>query len=233
MWLRMKVVALALLLPACFDMEQRDPGSETEVLLADFEGNSTHGPYPFERWEPFFFNPDGKAINADGKTREDTQMWEFSAGRPPAGTAMMVEVDLMPQSNGDHTGGGIGSFALSSTRDLRGHRVLQVYAKSEIVGALVEPAKLYAQLGCVSAPRRNTQSTAELMVVSSFALDPEWRRFDLKLSDFHVPSWDIPDSVDEDVCLAMVDSVRFVVSADVGLEEAATGRLYVDEVWLR
>lgn len=226
MALRMCVALLALGLPACFDMERRDPGSDFELLLGDFEDAQVLGPYPFERWRPFFFNP-------DSKDREGSQ----PTGRAPGhagGFSLMVEVDFKPTANGERTGGGLGAFSSGPATDFRRYRSLEFYAKYVTVGELLGAPRHYAQIGCISARAENPNATPELFTVRIFQATSEWQKFEYLLSDFDDPDWK-PEKIEggPEACRAAVDSVRFAVDASVKDNEEATGILHIDDVTLR
>jgi hypothetical protein len=219
------VAVLALLLSGCFDVEHRDPGSQAELLLGDFEDESLLGPYPFERWKSFFFNPDAEA-------RADNELTERAPGY--AGDySLKVEVNFRPTSNGEPTGGGLGVFSGSAV-DLSGYRSLEFYAKYVTRGAVLAPRRHYAQLGCRSARAENPNATPELFTVRIFDPTSEWKKFEYLLSDFDDPDWK-SDKIEggPDACRAVVDSVRFAVDVQVGDTEEATGILHIDDVKLR
>jgi hypothetical protein len=224
--LRIEVVLLALLLPSCFDMTRRDPGGEAELVLGDFEDAQVLGPYPFERWRSFFFNP-------DTKEREARQPIARAPGYSD-GFSLMVEVDFKPTSDGEPTGGGLGAFSNGSAADLRGYRALEFYAKYVTIGALVAPRRHYAQLGCRAARAENPNATPELFTVRIFEPTSEWKKFEYQLSDFDDPDWK-PERIDggPEACRAAVDSVRFSVDVQVAATEEAAGVLHIDDVKLR
>jgi hypothetical protein len=224
--LRSHVAVLALVLPSCFDVVHREPGSESELLLGDFEEERVLGPYPFERWKSFFFNP-------DTREREDTQPTARAPGHS-GGFSLMVEVDFKPTSDGEPTGGGLGAFSLGSAADLRGYRSLEFYAKYETRGALQSPRRHYAQLGCLAARAENPNATPELFTVRIFEPTKEWKKFEYLLSDFDDPNWK-PERIDggPEACRAAVDSVRFAVDVRVAPTEDAAGVLHIDDVKLR
>jgi hypothetical protein len=218
--------AVALLLLACFDVEHRDPGGQSELLLGDFEDESLLGPYPFERWKSFFFNPD-----VDDRARNER------IERAPGYSgdfSLKVEVNFRPTSNGEPTGGGLGVFSLTSAADLRSYRSLEFHAKYVTLGAVLAPRRHYAQLGCRSARAENPNATPELFTVRIFDPTSEWKKFEYLLSDFDDPDWKSEKIAGgPDACRAVVDSVRFAVDVQVGDTEEATGVLYIDDVKLR
>lgn len=236
---RMKAWLLVLGLPACFDVEQREQSMERELLLGDFEEENYVAPFPFEKWEKFFFNPAGDVAYPNGTNRNDTQSFRFAPSRADAGDALMVNVDMGPRPNADDTGGGFTVKAdPTTTADLNQYRAIEFYAKMETVGPPLGDPKPYVQLGCVAAPAINPTSKPELLTAYRMPqLSNEWRKFDLPLSEFDDPNYDGQQIAGDAVtrgreCRAVVDEIRFVISARVNAGDETTVVLYVDDVRL-
>lgn len=234
-----KVFWLALLVPACFDVEQRDQRTEQALLLGDFEGGNYLAPFPFEKWSTVFFNPAGDVPYPDGSVRSITQEIEFVPSRSGAGQALMVDVDFRPSNNQQDSGGGVTvKVDRTTTADLNQYRAIEFYAKLEIVGEPLANQNPYVQLGCTAAPAIDPSSKPELLTSAYIpGLSNDWIKFDLQLSEFDDPNYNgyqiAGDATDRGrECRAVVDEVRFVISARASPDGETSALIYVDDVRL-
>ena len=220
-----------LVLQACFDVHQIDPGNG-RFVIDDFEDGDTLPKTPlFQRWDCYTFNlPVGK---------DPAQTVHCDVERPgdESGYALSASFALHDQPDGKPDNGGA---ALSTTADpmvdLNGYKTI-VFSLKVDFGTLPSASYAYIALDCNSVAAENQKQAGDYFQLTNdvkpiVAIDT-WKKFPLALSDLTQPDWQKNRFADgPKACLAAVDSVNFEISGQLADGQAANGVIHIDDVYL-
>ena len=218
------VLAGALALAGCFDLQKIDPGQR---IVDDFAG-------PSPTWARF------QAWVCDSTTGDEP-------GTPAGdgGMAMAGPVTCAPESPGDGDAYALrAEFQLTDPADgIRQHPAAEIVSQT-VPGSTVDlnaftRLDFFAILSGTPTVPAGTRVFVELGC-SSFPLDPiawdmvtadltggDWMPVQLPLAEFQLEM-----STHNQSCLAQVDSIRFLVFPGLGDGESAAGTLQLDTIKL-
>jgi hypothetical protein len=216
------VTVAAVMLGGCYDMSTLDPGEEGgKLVVDDFEDGTEMPSIPnFARWTIFPF-----------KSGEGVLSKELGIDAPGSDDARALHADFVfAPLGGAFTGASVGIQAERVLLDARKFRALYVSARFESGGvALPDNARFYADLNCNSAPPRGNV-TKPFWVTKNMPISADWK--ELRLEHFDELNTE-EEKIDgeADVCLAVVDGIRFTVSliptAPIGVS------LFIDNVYFQ
>ncbi len=221
-----------LVLQACFDVHQVDPGNG-RFVIDDFEDGD---PLPkatplFRQWQCYTYNPN---IGQD-----PAQIQTVSCDvRPPGDKsdyAMVTKFALHNLPNEDLQGGAALVTSADPMVDLNGYQNLVFNLRVDF-GDLPSTSFAYVALDCDSVTAESKKVETDLFQVEQRIPAPSnsWSTITLPLSKFAQPTWQNNRFADgTQACLAVVDSINFGVNGQLVGDQSGHGVIYLDDVSLQ
>ena len=221
----------ALILQACFDVHQVDPGNG-RFVIDDFEDGD---PLPkatplFGQWNCYTFNPNigqdpGQTVSCDLERPGDA-----------SGYSLFASFALHDPPDPDHKSDSGGAALATDTYpmvDFNGYQNL-VFSMKVDFGNLPSAAYAYVVLDCDSVIAESPKQREELFQVEQhIPATDTWTTFKLALSKFTQPQWQLNRFAGGmQACLAVVDSVAFSVAGQLADGQSAHGVIHLDNVYL-
>jgi hypothetical protein len=219
----------ALVLQACFDVHQVDPGNG-RFVIDDFEDGD---PLPkatplFGQWHCFTYNPKmgqdpGQSVKCDLERPGDA-----------SGYALFASFSLHDPPNGQQEFAGAGLGTTTNTMvDFNGYQNL-VFSLRVDFGNLPTGRYALVALDCDSVlAERPKQPGDQFQVAYQLAATDSWATYSVALSKFVQPDWQTnrfangPQS-----CLAAIDTVNFQVEGQLADGQSGYGVIHLDDVYL-
>jgi hypothetical protein len=221
-----------LVLQACFDVHQVDPGSG-RFVIDDFEDGDPLPKNPlFQRWDCYTFNP---AVGID-----PAQTAHCDVERPGYESAYALSASFrLHQLPGYSNGGAALSTIADPMVDLNGYKNI-VFSLKVDFGNLPSASYAFIALDCnsVAAEKQKTaldyfQLTNEVNHPIVIVVPDTWAQFRIALSEFTQPDWQKNRFADgPKACLAVVDSVNFEINGQLAVGQSGSGLIHIDEVYL-
>lgn len=217
------LLAAAVAVAGCYDLERLDPGPESHYLLIDdFEdGNGVPSASQFGSWRaaPFITGYDHP---------EELDVLEAN----DSAYALRAEFRLDYPNSDAYSGVSVGVF---DARELLEGRVFQTFHFSaRFVPSTPFPdvTEYYVQFGCAGAPHVPGVD-GPFWIEHNVDIGPEWQAQSLSVGAFGLPS-NVGPLIEggPPACLAVVDNIRFTVSTKLdALDEPVSASLYIDDVY--
>jgi hypothetical protein len=219
----------ALVLQACFDVHQGDPG-DRRFVIDDFEDGD---PLPkatplFGQWHCFTFNPfmgqdPAHSVNCDLERPGDA-----------SGYALFASFTLHDPPNGQQEFGGAGLVTTTDTMvNFNGYQNL-VFSLRVDFGNLPTASFAYITLDCYSVmAERPKQSGDQFGLEYHIVATDSWTDYSIALSKFVQPEWQKNRLANgPQTCLAAIDSVNFEVQGQLADGQSGHGVIHLDDVYL-
>jgi hypothetical protein len=217
---RASVLAAAVAVAGCYDLERLDPGPESHYLLIDdFEdGDGEPSASHFGTWRAYPFNPD------------------FDVADPPEvvdgnDSYFALRGEFHFTGNQAYNGMSLGPGTTDTPIEARVFESIHLSARFVPEdGPFPQLTDYYVQLGCTDVRFTNP---GPYFIHQNIELTNDWQTLVLPLDSFGEPT-DLPPRIKggPPACLAMVDFVRITVATKPSSgEPPITGSLYIDDVF--
>jgi hypothetical protein len=207
----------------CFDVHMVGAGT---LVIDDFDdGNFQPNDPAFDRWLCFEFNP----------TRSDGYRCGHDSG-DNSSYSLFLDATIDDPPDGDQQHGGAGFVSVGDTpQDLSQFNQLVFDVELESGNPpLPSGAQLQVQVGCATALADDGATHSDLIVVQDAGYTNHWQTDTLSLANFGPPAWlnyQVAGGIGP--CLQRVDSIAFIVDAQVADGQSGSFTLHVDDILFR
>lgn len=213
------VLLLSLAAPACFSVDNVDPGV---VVIDDFDdGDFVPTMHEFTYWQCFSYNP---------TTNRDYRCDHFDGHMSPY--SMFVEFSLQDQPDGaqQYPGAGLTISTDGPTVDVTRYHDLVLSLRLQSGSPPVpSEAQVYVELQCKNVQSEDGTPMSNFYVTLGVKPTGNWSTYRLALSNWAAPPWEtahvkggIP------ACLRAIDGISISLSGELADGASGGGTLFVD-----